>query len=202
MNFRFFILFVCILLPKVCWSEQNISGNISCFVPLDNRFSKIYHENPFYQIDYNMELKKRVFTSNSSFLFFCSIGYLYGSGKTNQNSHTHIHYVPLSFGGSLAFRLKNDKLIPYAGIGPVFVYSRVHNDVGESCFLDRKQNGWGWGGRVRSGMFAELIPSFFAHFFIDYYLTKIFYHYSSSKAIKNQCYVQGISVGFGLGYKF
>lgn len=202
MNLKLYLLFFLILvLSEVRGSEKNISGNVSCFVPIDNRFKKIYHENPFYQIDYSMELKKDVLTPNSAFFFFGSIGYLYGSGRTNQGSHTHIHYVPLSFGGNILFRLKGDKVRPYAGIGPVVVYSKVHNDVGEFCSLDKKQNGWGWGGRLRSGFFAEFAPSFALNFFVDYYLTKIFYQYNNN-AIKHQCFVQGISIGAGLGYKF
>lgn len=167
-----------------------VEGKASYYLSTNKRFRDIYGGPGLYRIETNIQTWKDLYT-------WVSLGYLYGNGRTNQGSHSHIHLVPLSFGSSYYFKWKG--ILPYLGVGPIIAYSHIDNG---SSGVSRNQDGWGGGFITKFGFLAPLTDAFFFDFFADYSFIRMSFHHTNKRTIHHKGDLSGFSFGAGLGYRF
>ncbi|MCB1106521.1 MAG: hypothetical protein KDK76_00320 [Chlamydiia bacterium] len=189
----FFALLSFILMFASTKSEGReilLEGKTSYYLSTNDRFRNLYGGAGLYRVEANVEVANH-------WLVWTNLGYLYASGNTNQGSHSHLHLVPVATGVSYFF--KQDPLIPYVGLGPLFAYSYINNG---SRYITRHQNGWGGGFLAKLGFLAYITQKLYLDCYTDYSFIRMHFHYGKKITVHQKGDLSGFSFGVGLGCKF
>ncbi|MCB1110282.1 MAG: hypothetical protein KDK64_04820 [Chlamydiia bacterium] len=170
--------------------EISLDGKASYYISTNHRFREIYGGAGLYRLETNIQVWEQLHT-------WVNLGYMYASGDSSQNDHTHLHLVPLSFGVSYFFT--KGCFVPYVGLGPLLAYSYIHNG---SNYVTRHQNGWGGGFLAKTGFRAYFAKSLYFDFFGDYSLIIMDFHHGGKRTIHHRGDLSGFSIGAGVGYNF
>jgi hypothetical protein len=171
-----------------------IEGGVGLFYPTSALFRQIYSVGPLYNIELDVQpYKGLVVWTNVS--VFPSSGYSVG-----RNNPTSIIMVPIGVGLKYLFPLLR-KFRPYLGAGVVPTYFSIDND--NSPYVSKRNQGWGCGGVVKSGVLAYIGNRFFIDVFLNYNYIKTRLHNSPSPPVTTYpINASNVTFGADLSYHF
>lgn len=188
MKFLYLLLACASIYANECFLE----GKVGYFLPTGSRFKKSFSGNAIYGVEFDIHVKKAIYS-------WMGIDYFYQSGKATNGSSGNIQMGRLNAGFMLVSPYF-EMVQPYLGAGPQLTY--IHTHVNDP-FLIHNEGNWGAGGLFRTGIWIKPICHLLIDIFANYSQQTISMDSTKNKpVIARRADVSGFSFGAGLAYMF
>ncbi|MBX7067661.1 MAG: hypothetical protein K1X28_10575 [Parachlamydiales bacterium] len=184
-----YLLFACTALFS---NECFLEAKAGYFLPTGSRFKKVFSGSGIYGLEFDIHVKKAVYS-------WMGVDYFYQSGNATNGSSGNIQMARLNAGLMLVSPYF-EKIQPYLGAGPQLTYIHTHTSAPT---LIHNQGNWGAGGLFRTGVYIKPFCHFLIDIFANYSQQTISMHQTKRKPVTlHKADVSGFSFGAGLAYRF